>query len=77
MKIIFDNARSINRADDRHILEEDEDGLLYETNNAFTRALVCSAMFVNWLPERDTLAEHFGSEEVAGRYLSAAQDFDK
>lgn len=76
MKTIYDNANQINRADDRFILEENEDGHLLETNNAVTRALVCGDMF-HQLPDRDGLVTQFGNEQIADRYLSAAQDFDK
>lgn len=74
---IFDNADSITRADDRFVLEQDENGLLYETSNAVTRALVCSAMVGMSLPNRDGLISQFGSEEIADRYLSALRDEDK
>lgn len=77
MKAIFDNAGSISRADDRFVLEVDEDGHLYETSNANTRQLVCGAMVGSRLPDRDGLIKQFGSESVADRYLEALQDLDK
>jgi hypothetical protein len=77
MKTIYDNANTIDRADDRFVLEEDQDGILYETSNAVTQAVVSAAMFPSQLPDRDGLVSQFGSEEVADRYLRAAQDLDK
>lgn len=78
MKTIFDNANGIDRADDRFVLEENEDGHLLETSNANTRALVCGAMVGNSYPDRDGLVSQFGgSEEIADRYLSALRDEDK
>lgn len=85
MTILFDNAEQVERADDRVILEEDENGLLYETNNASTQALVCSAMFLGWgiecEPRRsewlEELTAMFGSREIAERYFAAATDRDK
>lgn len=78
MNVIFDNAADVIRADDRIILEEDDNGLLYETTNANTRALVCSAMFpdlpAGWIVELETL---FSSQAVAERYYAAATDSDK
>jgi len=77
MTTIYDNVATITRADDRFTLEQDADGLLYETSNAVTRSLVCGAMFSTGLPDRDGLVKLFGSEEIADRYLNAAQDNDK
>lgn len=77
MKAIYDNAETITRADDRFILEQNDDGHLLETSNANTRQLVCGAMVGSSLPDRDGLVEQFGSEEIAARYLEALQDFDK
>lgn len=77
MNAIYDNAATITRADDRFVLEQDTDGLLYETSNAVTRALVCGAMVGSQLPDRAGLIEQFGSEEIADRYLDALQDNDK
>lgn len=79
---IYDNGLN----GDRHfMLEENADGLLYETSNAVTRALVCSAMFAGWGIEQEPrstewkseLAGQFDSEEVAERYYRAATDQDK
>lgn len=74
---IYDNGLS----GDQHVrLEESEDGLLYETNNASTRQCVCSALFAGWpgeSPERDGLVQQFGSEEIADRYIRAAKNLDK
>ena len=39
MRLIFDNGETGNG---RFVLEEGGDGLLYETSNAVTRAVVCS-----------------------------------
>ena len=77
MTTIYDNIKSISRADDRFILEQDENGMLYETSNANTRQLVCSAMVGTTLPNRDGLILQFGNESIADRYLSALQDYDK
>ena len=75
MKTIYDNINNITRADDRFVLEEDENGLLYETSNAVTRQLVCSAMFVT-KPSYATLLLQF-PEEIADRYSNAIHDYDK
>ncbi len=83
LKTIFDNVNAIDRADDRFVLEEDADGLLYETSNAVTRALVCGQMFRGWdnlYSEEwlDALTDQFGSDrEIAERYQRAATDQDK
>jgi len=77
MNTIYDNADTITRADDRFLLEENEDGHLFETSNANSQQLVCGAMVGAWLPDRDGLVLQFGSDEVADRYLEALQDFDK
>jgi hypothetical protein len=82
MKVVFDNKAA---GDLRFILEEDKDGLLYETSNAVTRALVCSSMFEGWGIEREPrrsvwlkeLADQFGDPEIAQRYYHAAIDADK
>jgi len=76
-KVIFDNLETITRADDRFVLEEREDGLLYETSNAVTGSLVCGAMVGSRLPDRDGLVSQFGSETIADRYLAALRDEDK
>ena len=77
MTTIYDNADSVARADDRFLLEENQEGLLFETSNANSRQLVCGAMVGNSLPDRDGLISQFGSESVADRYLVALQDQDK
>ena len=77
MTTIYDNAGTISRADDRFMLEENNDGHLFETSNANTRELVCGAMVGASLPSRDGLVLQFGSESVADRYLVALQDLDK
>ena len=72
-------------ADNRFVLEEDENGLLYETSNALTRQVVCSAMFSGWGDDYlrsdewlDALTEKFdGDRSVAQRYVDAALDNDK
>jgi hypothetical protein len=82
MKVVFDNKVA---GDARFTLEEDENGLLYETSNAATRELVCSAMFVGWGIDREPrrsawlkeLADQFGDREIAQRYYNAAIDADK
>lgn len=80
LKEIFDNGES---GDQHFRLEEDEDGLLYETSNAVTQALVCGAMFIGfdcleskkWIEE---LTQQFnGRREIAERYQRAAVDADK
>ena len=70
---------------DQHFSLVERDGLLYETSNAVTAALVCSAMFAGWDIETEpkasewiaALAAQFGSEEIARRYYAAATDRDK
>jgi hypothetical protein len=82
MKVIFDNGTV---GDARFTLEEDDNRLLYETSNAATRALVCSAMFQGWGIEKEPrrsawlkeLASQFGDPEIAQRYYHAAIDDDK
>lgn len=85
MKTIYDNADRIDRADDRVVLKEDDNGHLYETTNAATDELVSSAMFAGWNIEAEPrrtqwlneLEKHFGSRDVAERYYRAAIDADK
>mgnify|MGYP003557742221 FL=1 len=77
MRTIYDNVASISRVDDRFLLEENEAGYLFETSNANSQTLVCSAMVGSNLPDRAGLVAQFGSEAVADRYLEALQDFDK
>ena len=74
---IYDNIKTISRTDDRFVLEQDERGMLYETSNANTRQLVCSAMVGTTLPTRAGLVVQFESKTIADRYLSALQDYDK
>lgn len=78
MYTIYDNGQ----LGDQHFrLEQDEVGLLYETSNAVTRALVCSQMFAGWDCDSDQwlkeLHLQFGSLKVARRYQQAALDLDK
>lgn len=70
---------------DQHFKLVERDGKLYETSNAVTDSLVCSAMFAGWgiesEPRRsewiDELEEQFGDREIAERYYAAAIDADK
>ncbi len=77
---VFDNEQA---GDQSFILEEDADGLLYETSNANTRALVCGAMFTGWdcLESEEWLANltqmFDGRRDMAERYQRAALDQDK
>lgn len=78
MKLIFDNKEE---GDGRFILEEGDDGLLYETTVYDNRKLVCKEMFEFWPegePTRSRMMPIFGGREsVADRYIAAANDLDK
>lgn len=71
--------------DNRFVLEEDENGLLYETSNANSRQLVNSGMFMGWGDEYlrsekwlSELTDQFeGDRAAAERYVRAASDDDK
>jgi hypothetical protein len=75
--VIYDNRLP---GDDHIVIERDQDGRVYETNNAATRQLVSPSLFTGWGDEylrsiewHDALTDLFdGNSRVAKIYQDAA-----